>query len=158
MSSFAPHIKRAGHKSELEEGKNNMLNHLISCQTLRYAVFAVATVMLTVVVSFPAGAKDKILSRSEITKLISNAETKSQHERIARYFDAKATEYEAEAKEHGDLALLYQHNTPATPTKYPGSMQTFQHCDSLSKSLQQAAGEARKLAAEHQRMANEAKR
>jgi hypothetical protein len=134
-----------------------MLSDLISTRTIRFAVFAVSTVMLTAMVSVPAAAKDKVVSKSEIKKLISNAETKVEHERIAQYFEVRATEYEAEAKEHGGMALLYQHNTAATPTKYPGSMQTFQHCDSMSKSLQQAAGEARKLAAEHREMANEAK-
>jgi len=121
------------------------------------AVFALATLMLTGVVSVPAGAKDKALSKSEVKNLVAKAETKADHERIAQYFDAEATKYEAEAKEHGDLAPLYQRNSSATPTKYPGSVQSFQHCDSLSKSLQQAAESARQLAADHREMAKEAK-
>ena len=135
-----------------------MLNHMISPRTLRLAVFAVATAMLTAVVSVPAGAKDKVVSKSELKKLIANAETKADHERIAQYFDAEATQYDAEAKEHVELAQLYQQSTPATPTKYPGSMQSFQHCDSLSKSLQHAAEDARQLAVEHRGMANKAKK
>lgn len=133
-----------------------MLNHLINIRTLRLAVFAAA--MLTAVVSVPAGAADKTLSKSELKSLIANAETKAEHERIARYFDAEAAKYEAEAKDHGELAQLYQRNTPANPTKYPGSMQTFNHCDSLSKSLQQAAENARQMAADHRGMEKEAKK
>ena len=135
-----------------------MLNRLINPRTFRFAVFAVAAVMVTALVPTPAGAKDRAVSKSEIKKLISSGETKAQHERIAEYFDGKATEYEAEAKQHGDMALLYEKSTPTTPTKYPGSMQSFEHCTSLSKALQHAAEEARTLAAEHRKMANEAKR
>ena len=135
-----------------------MLNHLINTRTLRLAVFAVATAMLTAVVSVPAGAADKTLSKSELKGLISSAETKAEHARIARYFEAEAAKYEAEAKDHAELAQLYQRNTPTTPTKYPGSMQTFNHCDALSKSLEQAAENARQMAADHRGMEKEAKK
>lgn len=133
-----------------------MLNHLMDTRTLRLAVFAVATAMLTAVVSVPAGAKDKQLSKSELKHLIATAETKADHERIAQYFDAEAAKYEAEAKEHAELAQSYR--AAGTPSaKYPGGMQTFNHCDSLSKSLQKAAEDARQLAAEHREMEKEAK-
>ena len=135
-----------------------MLNHMISPRILRLAVFAVATAMLTAVVSVPAGAKDKVVSKSELKNLIANAETKAEHEHIAQYFDAEATRFDTEAQEHGELAQLYQRSTPATLAKYPGSMQSFQHCDSLSKSLQHAADDARQLAVEHRGMASEAKK
>ena len=135
---------------------NTMLKHLINVQKIRLAVFAVAMAILAI--SVPAGAKDKPLNEKEIKNLIANAETKAEHERIAHYFDAEAARYEAESKEHGELAQLYQRNTSATPTKYPGGAQSFQHCDSLSKSLQTAAEDARQLAAEHRGMAKEAKK
>ena len=133
-----------------------MLNNLINKRAFGLTVFVVAIAMVPAVVSVPAAAKDKTLSQKDLKYLIANAETKAEHERIAQYFDAETTKYEAEAKEHADLALLYQRNTGPTPTKYPGSMQSFQHCDSLSKSLQQAAENARQLAAEHRDMAKEA--
>ena len=133
-----------------------MLNHLMNTRTLRTTVFAVAVGMLTAMVSVPAGAKDKPWSKTELKGLTSSAETKAAHARMAQYFEAEATKYEAEAKEHGELALLYQRNSSASPTKYPGSMQSFNHCDSLRKSLQQAAENARELAAEHRGMEKEA--
>jgi hypothetical protein len=37
-------------------------------------------------------------------------------------------------------------------------MQTFNHCDALSKSLGKAAADARAMAADHRQMAAEAKR
>jgi hypothetical protein len=144
--------------SRLERKVKNMLNHLMNTRPLRTAVFAAAVGMLTVMVSVPAGAADKPLSKTELKGLISNAETKAEHERIAQYFDAEAAKYETEAKDHADLAQLYQRNTSATPTKHSGTMQTFQHCDSMSKALQQAAENARQLAAEHRDMEREAKK
>jgi hypothetical protein len=133
-----------------------MLIHLMSTRTLRLAIFALGTAMLTAVVSAPA--KDKPLNGIELKNQIASAQTKADHEQIAQHFDAEAARYGAEAKEHRELAQLYQRNTGPTPTKYPGSVQSFQHCDSLTKSLEQAAEDSRQLAAEHRRMAQEAKR
>ena len=130
-----------------------MLNHLINTRTLRLAVFAVATAMLTAVVSVPAGAADKPLTKSKLKNLVANAETKADHERIAQYFEAEAARYEAESKDHGELAPFYQRNPDPALSKHPGSPRAFEHCDSLSKSLQKAAEDARQLAAEHRGMA-----
>ena len=136
----------------------NMLNHLLSTQTLRLAVFTLATAMLTVVVSVPALAKDKpTMSKSELKTLIANAQTKADHERVAQYFDAEATRYEAESKEHGDLAPYYQKTPDPAAIKHPNSQRSFAHCDSLSKSLHEAAENARQLAADHREMSKEAK-
>ena len=133
-----------------------MLNQSINPRTLRMGVFAVAMAMLAAVVAVPAGAKDKQLSQRELKNLIANAKTKAEHERIAQYFDAEAGKYEAEAKEHAELAQSYR-KAGAASTKYPGGMQSFNHCDALSKSLLKAAEDARQLAAEHREMEKEAK-
>lgn len=113
---------------------------------------------LTAIASIVAAANDKPLTKAEVKNLISNAELKADHERLAKHFEAEAVRYEAEAKEHAELAQLYQRSTSATPTKYPGGAQSFQHCDSLSKSLKTAAEDARQLAAQHMNMAKEAKK
>ena len=134
-----------------------MLNHLMSTRTLRLAVFAIATAMLTAVVSVPAVAKDKPLSKSELKNLVANAKTKADHERVAQYFDAEATRYEAESKEHGDLAPYYQKTPEPAASKHPNGQRSFAHCDSLSKSLHEAAEKARQLAADHREMSKEAK-
>ena len=130
-----------------------MIKRMMNAGTLSLALVTAAATLL---VSFPAGAQDKPLTKKEVKALISTAETKAEHERIAKYFDAEAAKYEAEAKEHGELAGVYQKSTPSA--KFPGSQQTFNHCDSLSKSLQKAADEARALAAEHRHMASDAKK
>jgi len=131
-----------------------MLNHLMNTRTLRTAVMAVAVGMLTAMVSVPAGAADKPLTKSEVKNLIAHAETKADHERIAKYFDAEAVKYEAEAKDHGDLAQVYR-KAGAPSAKQPTN--TFNHCDSFAKSLEQAAENARQLAADHRAMATDAK-
>src|SRR5437773_9699982 len=131
------------------------MDHLINTRILRLAVLTVAIALAPAVVSIAAGAKHKAISKSELKHLIATAETKTDHERIAQYFDDEAAKYEAESKEHGELAQAYRKSGPAS-AKYPGSMQTSNHCDSLSKSLQQAAENARQMAADHREMAKEA--
>lgn len=135
-----------------------MLNHLISTQTLRLAVFTVATAMLATVASVTAGAKDKTISKSELRTLIANAKTPADHERIAQYFDAEATKYEADAKEHAEEASDYAAH-PSNPangkdTVYSTDMQG--HCTNLGAKLKEAAQEARVIAAGHRKMAKEA--
>ena len=134
-----------------------MFNRLMRTKSLSAAVIAVAVGLLTAVVSTPAAAKDKPLSKTELKNLIATAETKAEHERIANYFDAEAARYEAESKDHGELAPFYQRNPDPAASKHPGSPRAFEHCDSLSKNLQKAAEDARQMAAEHRGMAKAAK-
>ena len=135
-----------------------MFKHMRNTSTIRAALLTAAIIaVLAIFVSVAAGANDKTLSKSELKRLVANAETKADHERIAKYFDAEATKYEAEAKEHGELAPFYQRNPDPAISKHPGSQRSFQHCDSLSKSLTQAAQDARSLAAEHREMSQQAK-
>lgn len=105
----------------------------------------------------PSSAQDKTISKSELKTLISTAHTQAGHQRIARYFNAEAAQYEADAKAHAELAQVYR-KSGAPSAKYPGGMETFNHCDSISKSLQKAAENARQLAAEHRQMAKGAEK
>ena len=121
-------------------------------------MLALAIGMLTALVSVSAGAADKpLLSKSELKELIAHAGTKAEHERIAQYFDAEATRYEAEAKEHGELSEYYHKTPDPTLSKHPNSPRSFAHCDALSKSLLKAAENARQLAADHRGMSKDAK-
>jgi hypothetical protein len=112
------------------------------------------------VAAFAQGApaqqpKPEHLSKQQLNTLIADAKTPAEHQRIAQYFDAEAAKYAAEAKEHEGLAQAYLKSGPAS-AKYPGGMQTFSHCESMSKSLQKAAENARQLASDHQQMAKNA--
>ena len=131
-----------------------MLKHIIHTSTIKAGLLTAAVAVLAVLISAPAGAQSKTISQKELKNLIAHAETKADHERIAQYFDAEAAKYAAEAKQHDELAGIYQKSTPSA--KPPGPSQTFNHCDALSKSLQKAADDARALAAEHREMAHEA--
>lgn len=134
-----------------------MRKQTMSMRVVKAVVFAVV-LALAAAVSVSAGADDKRLSKAELKNLIVNGETKADHERVARYFDAEAARYEAEAKEHIELAGFYQKSPDPALSKHPTSPRAFEHCDSLSKSLQKSAAEARQLAAEHRLMAKEAKK
>ena len=113
---------------------------------------------LTAVASISAAANDKPLTKAEVKNLIANAELKADHERLAKHFEAEAVRYEAEAKDHNELAGFYQKSPDPALSKHPTSPHAFEHCDALSKSLLTAAKEARELAGEHRAMAKEAKK
>jgi len=122
------------------------------------AVVCVVLFALTAVVSVAAATTDKPLTKAEVKNLIVNAETKADHERLANHFEAEAVRYEAEAKNHNELAGFYQKSPDPALSKHPASPRAFEHCDALSKSLLTAAKEARQLAGEHRGMAKEAKK
>jgi hypothetical protein len=93
------------------------------------------------------------LSKAELKKLTATANTPQDHERLAKHFDAKAAQLEAEAKDHEELAVEYRKNPEGHDTKHPMSPLTAAHCEYFAKELRQAAQEARKLAADHREMA-----
>ena len=131
-----------------------MRQHLKVVKTVACAVvFALAAV-----VSVSAATTDKPLTKAEVKNLVVNAETKADHERLANHFEAEAVRYEAEAKDHNELAGFYQKSPDPALSKHPTSPRAFEHCDALSKSLLTAAKEARQLAGEHRGMAKEAKK
>ncbi|HYL15833.1 MAG TPA: hypothetical protein VEV41_22545 [Terriglobales bacterium] len=139
-----------------------MLDRLINARTLKLAVFAVAMAILAAVVSVPAGAaKAKTLSQSELKGLIANAKTAADHERIAQHFDSEAAKYEAESKDHGELAVSYQAYARSSTVPYKAaataSVRNAEHCNGIGSQLRNAAEDARQLAAEHRGMAKEAK-
>lgn len=137
-----------------------MTNHLINTRALRLAAFAVAIALAPAVVSVPAGAKDKpTISKTELRTLIANAKTPADHERIAQYFDAEATKYEADAKKHEEEATYYASHTVPAIGKAQGfySREMQGHCPELAAKLKEAAQEARFIAAGHREIAKEAK-
>jgi len=102
-------------------------------------------------------ANAQVLGKAELKKLVATASTPQDHERIAKHFDAKAVQYETDAKDHEELAAEYA----ATPTgheqKHPMSGLTAEHCRYFAKEARRAAEEARKIAADHRQMAKPTK-
>ncbi len=138
-----------------------MLKHLMNTGTLKAALLTASIAVLAAFISVPAGAQKMnttpTLSPQEFKKIIANPKTKADHELAAQYYNEEADRYEAAAKLHGELAPYYQRNPGPAAAKHPGSQRSFEHCDSLSKELRQAAEDARGLAVYHQGMAEEAK-
>jgi hypothetical protein len=100
-----------------------------------------------------AAQPEPTLSKKEVRELTAKASTPDDHHRLAQYYERKAKEYDAEAKEHADMARIYRANPSASEIKRPGSVGTVAHCERLSHSLTSAAAEARGLAVVHEQLA-----
>ncbi len=138
-----------------EKEDQTMRKYLVTAQTIKTMLVAFVFA-LAAVNSVPAAAKDKSLSNTELKRLIANAQSKADHERIAQHFDAEAVKYDADAKDNAELSSFYKKNPDPALSKHQGSSHAFEHCDALSKSLRQAAQDARDLAAAHRDMGREA--
>jgi hypothetical protein len=92
-----------------------------------------------------------------LKKLIGAASTPQDHERIAKHFDAKAVQYETDAKDHEELAAEYEAKPSGLGQKHPMSGLTAEHCRYFAKEARRAAEEARKVAADHRAMAKPVK-
>jgi hypothetical protein len=91
------------------------------------------------------------LTNRQVKTLIATASTPSDHERIARYYEAKALEYRAEAEKHDAMLTAFQANPALNNDKArPG---TIGHCAYLAKSLKQRAAKAETLAQQQEQMA-----
>jgi hypothetical protein len=91
------------------------------------------------------------LTNREVKTLIATASTPADHERIARYYEAKAIEYRTEAGKHDAMLTAFQANPALNNDKArPG---TIGHCAYLAKSLKQRAANAQALAQQHEQMA-----
>lgn len=111
-------------------------------------------VVLTMVLTAAFGAsvwaqKEKPLTKDQVMKLLSTAETPEQHEQLAQYFNQKAAKLETEAKEHLDLANAYHKG------KSP-NMQNASLCEEAASDERKAAQENRSIADSHHKMAEEA--
>jgi hypothetical protein len=107
-----------------------------------------------------APAKHAQLTDKQVKALAATAETKADHGKLAAYFGSKAANYEADAKHHEELAEVYRTTggvTLAGKSSGAGDLtRTSGHCEAIAKSLRDAAKWSRELAAEHERMAEEA--
>jgi len=79
---------------------------------------------------------------------IEAATTAAQHEEIARSYDEEAVVSERRAESHAKMAETYRH-----AHKKPPGASMANHCNRLEEAYRSAAGEYRKLAAEHREMA-----
>jgi hypothetical protein len=99
----------------------------------------------------------QVLSKADLKKLVATGSTPQDHERIAKHFDAKAVQYEMDAKDHEELAAEYTAKPTGHEQKHPMSGLTAEHCRYFAKEARRAAEEARTLAADHRQMAKPVK-
>lgn len=99
-----------------------------------------------------------LLSKQELKDLIVSAKTMSDHERLAKHFDAKADQLEEESKEHRDLVAQYKAHPTMHEMKHPGGGQTAGHCQYLADDLHKASLRARQMATDHRQMAKDSRK
>jgi hypothetical protein len=97
--------------------------------------------------------------KKQVQTLITTAETPADHRRIAEYFNQEANRMEDEAKDHDYLAEVYRKSPYVSgggKQSGAGSLfRTAEHCESVAKSLHEAAQSLRELAVEHEQMAKD---
>jgi hypothetical protein len=94
------------------------------------------------------------LSKQQLQTLIATAKTPAQHERIARYYEAKAQSDLVQAKEHAQMAAEFKQNNVTSSAKYANG--TVNHCEYLAASLKKDAAKMEALAQDHEQMAERA--
>ena len=102
-------------------------------------------------------AEGGLINKQELKTLIGSAKTAAEHQRIAKHFDARADELEAESKEHHELAAKYKANPTMHEMKHPMSGETAGHCQFFADDLHKASVRARQMATDHREMAKASK-
>jgi hypothetical protein len=100
-------------------------------------------------------AKPEHLGKRQLNTLIADARTPAEHQRIAQYYQAKAQDYLAQAKEHERMVAAYKAN-PSLTAKSQAS--TINHCEYFVQTLTDLAAKSQELAQLHEQMAKEAER
>jgi hypothetical protein len=90
------------------------------------------------------------LSTKEVKALIAEAKTAQDHHKLACYFRAEARDEAAKAKYHEEMAALY-----ASSSNEKHDM--VGHCKQFADEARKAAESDNQLAAEHEKMAEQAK-
>jgi len=79
--------------------------------------------------------------------LVSTATTPAQHQALAKYYHAKATDAKAEADNHRSMLKSY------SGVSVPAAKAQAEHCNKLAALSDQQSAEYEKLAASHEAMA-----
>jgi len=97
--------------------------------------------------------KPEHFSKRQLNTLIAEARTPAEHQRIAQYYQAKAQDYLAQAKEHEQMVAAYKAN-PSLTAKSQAS--TINHCEYFVQTFKDLAAKSQELAQLHEQMAKEA--
>ena len=118
--------------------------------------FAFAAVLAFTSFAAMAQTQPKVekLSKEQLNTLISTAKTPAEHRRIAQYYEAKALDYQAQAKEHEQMVAAYKANSSLSTDK--NKAETLGHCEWFVTTFKALAENSQQLAALHEQMAKEA--
>jgi hypothetical protein len=97
--------------------------------------------------------KPEHFSKRQLNTLIATTKTPAEHQRIAQYYQAKAQDYLAQAKEHEQMVAAYKAN-PSLTAKSQAS--TINHCEYFVQTFKDLAAKSQELAQLHEQMAKEA--
>ena len=96
------------------------------------------------------------LTKQQLLTLIAMAKTPAEHQRIADYYEAKAQDFLDESQMHKQMAQAFKANPLTSSPKFASG--TVGHCEYLAKSLKSDSERYQRLAKEHEKMAEEAKK
>ena len=99
-------------------------------------------------------AKPEHLSKQQLNTLIASAKTPKEHERLAQYYRAQASDYLAGAKDHESMVAAYKANSSLSNEKNRAS--TIGHCEYFVKTFKELAVKSQELAVLHEQMAKDA--
>lgn len=117
---------------------------------------ALVTATLFSIPSAGAYAEEKpapVIQQHDITilHLVETAQTRQDHEAVARRFDEAAAQFDEQASYHEQIAKTYR---SAKSGGHHGYTAMAQRCDSLAKNLKASAADARELANLHRNVAH----
>ena len=118
-----------------------------------------AAMSLVSVYSVTQDKKSPIPTRKELVTLLKTAKEPPEHRRIAAYYRHEAASLTQSAKEHSELAAIYQQKHPfaAMESKHGDAFgQGASHCEKFAQLATEQAKEAEALAVLHEDMAKEA--
>ena len=95
------------------------------------------------------------ITKGELKVLLKSAKTPAEHHKIAEYYRHEAARLAAVAKEHRDLAGVYEQRppNPALEAKHGSAVEGASHCRRWAELTEQEAKEAVSLAELHEGMA-----
>jgi hypothetical protein len=123
------------------------------------AVLLATVFILSLGASRSSAQEQKIPTKKELATLLKTAKEPPEHLRIAAYYKREAARLREAAKEHSQLATIYEQNHPfaAMELKQGNTFgQGASHCKKFAQFALDEAKEADALAELHERMATTA--
>jgi hypothetical protein len=120
----------------------------------KFVLLALALTSLGPVYS--VAQEQKVPTKKEFITLLTTAKEPPEHRRIAAYYQQEAAALRESAKEHAELAAIYQEKPPfaALESKHGDAFgQGASHCKKFARLAEEQAKEADALATLHEEMA-----